>query len=123
MDFFCRDNNRSALMLALFSCQSLAFLDLLVDLPFTNCNCIISIRWGGVARKGQIEGSRALACGRQQKAEESTTKQIRLLSSWADGMVQGPCSQEVPSAREGARSAMREAKLGRQLAPVMRSYK
>src|SRR5207302_4174180 len=41
----------------------------------------------------------------------------------APRMVQGPCSQEVPNAIDEARSSMREAKLGRQKACVMRSDK
>jgi hypothetical protein len=46
-----------------------------ISARYHNRTSIISIRWGGVAGNGLIESSPALGCGRQQKADESTTKQ------------------------------------------------
>jgi hypothetical protein len=85
---------------------------------------IISIRRGGAAEDAQVEVSQLWLAARKRKPTRarpgSDDPVFQLL---AVGVVQGPCSQEVPNAIDVARSPMREAKLGRQLAPVMRSCK
>jgi len=54
---------------------------------------IISIRWGGVAGNSQMEGSSALACGRQKKAEKSRREHdqagmIRFFSCWGGSTLE-----------------------------------
>jgi len=61
--------------------------------------------------------------GRPKDPDESMIGSGERVELMLGGEGQGACSQEVPSAIEEARSPMREAKLGRQKARVMRSYK
>src|SRR2546421_5116497 len=63
------------------------------------------------------------AKGRPKDPDESIIGSGERVELILGGEVQGACPQEVPSAIEVARSPMREAKLGRQKARVMRSYK
>ena len=60
--------------------------------------------------------------GRRKDPDESMVGSGERVELMLGGEGQGACPQEVPSAIEVARSSMREAKLGRQKARVMRSY-
>ena len=61
--------------------------------------------------------------GRPKDPDESMVGSGERVELMVGGEVQGACPQEAPSGIEVARSPMREAKLGRQKARVMRSYK
>ena len=71
--------------------------------------------------------TKRLTMGPAQESQREYDQAVRhrsvVFQLLAPRMVQGPCNQEVPKAIDEARSWMREAKLGRQKACVMRSDK
>jgi hypothetical protein len=86
---------------------------------FLLTGCIISNLQGRAARRGLGD---SWSERQTQGPDESMVGSGERIEWMLGGEGQGACPQEVPSAIEVARSSMREAKLGRQKARVMRSY-
>src|SRR5579859_4671713 len=91
-------------------------MEQLVRLPLS-IFWIISKTHGKEAWKANGLGGMALAWEDRSRGQR--------MVEWMGGekLVQGPCSQDEPNASSWARSAMREAKLGRAKVRVMRSCK
>ena len=75
-----------------------------------------------VGQRGEVLVTVVLK-GRPKDSDESMVGSEERVEWMFGGEVQGACPQEVPSAIDVARFSMREARLGRQFAPMMRSCK